>query len=206
MRTFERAFRRCRLPVALSQGHNPRPRLRFVFPSAVGMAAQADVLFVDLTSPALENASSGDDPTTCDLGKLNSALPDGLLVRDACPVPSDRRKSALAEYSVAEYRIVCDCPSDASDMALEQAAGAFGHTSTITAQRGGTNAPREVEVGRYLKALSMKRTGSTEATISLTTIFDQSGTLRPGDVVHALAAGLPGLALRSVERTRITGS
>ena len=42
VRTFERALRRAHIPVALTEGFHPKPKLSFACPLAVGITSQAE--------------------------------------------------------------------------------------------------------------------------------------------------------------------
>ncbi|HEY5472404.1 MAG TPA: TIGR03936 family radical SAM-associated protein, partial [Candidatus Limnocylindrales bacterium] len=70
---WERAFRRGEIPLATSEGFNPRPKLVFAAPLQLGMLAEHDLadLFLAerLTSPDLR-------------GRLASGMPRGYRVVD----------------------------------------------------------------------------------------------------------------------------
>jgi len=70
-RAMERAVRRARVPVALTQGFNPHPRLAFAAPLPVGVTGRREVLeiWLDEVIGAGELAD-----------RLNSSLPAGLQV------------------------------------------------------------------------------------------------------------------------------
>jgi radical SAM-linked protein len=74
MRLFERAIARSGLPVRFSEGFNPRPRLSLPLPRAVGVAARADVLVLELTEPV--------DPDGL-LASLGPQMPGGLILSSA---------------------------------------------------------------------------------------------------------------------------
>ena len=47
MRTFERAFRRADLPVAFTQGFNPRPKISFTPALSVGITSSSEYMDVE---------------------------------------------------------------------------------------------------------------------------------------------------------------
>ena len=49
MRLWERGLRRAGVPVAYSEGFNPRPRLSFASPLAVGTTSESELLDILLT-------------------------------------------------------------------------------------------------------------------------------------------------------------
>ena len=73
MRTFERAFRRAELPIAFSQGFNPRPKMTFASALSVGISSSSEYLDVEFS----EDVSASDVAL-----KLNPALPEGIKVTD----------------------------------------------------------------------------------------------------------------------------
>lgn len=83
MHCFERMFRRAALPVAVTQGFNPRPRLAFAQSLALGVVGLNEVLELELTEalPAEEIQR-----------RLAEQCPPGLAIRTVAPV--DIRASA----------------------------------------------------------------------------------------------------------------
>jgi len=73
-RTFERALRRAGVPMAYSQGFNPRPRVSWVGAAPTGTASEAEYVEISVVTPL--------DPATL-AGELDAALPPGLDVLEA---------------------------------------------------------------------------------------------------------------------------
>jgi len=200
MRTFERAFRRCGAPVALSQGHNPRPKLRFVFPASVGLTATADVLFADLVERSPEQASE-----PLDVSVLNDALPLGLRVVSVTPVPSEARRSALASYTAAQYVARCECSPATDTVLLSSVAQSLATDGMIPARRpaDGTGHIRELRAADHVVSVRVSRPSATEVELHMVVRFGRNGTLRPADFAAAMAEHVKGLRLLSVERTAL---
>lgn len=203
MRAFERAFRRSGIPVALSQGHNPRPRMRFVFPSAVGMTARADILYVDVdadehTDPGIGKHDISSPPTW--LADLTATLPDGLSVNSAEPVPENQRKVDLASYNVAHYRIGFRCSALLETSRVEQILRELVAQGQPSVVRRGDGSARHVDVRRHLLDMRWARPEPEQLEVYLTSRFGQEGTLRPFDLAAILEERVPGLELQSVER------
>lgn len=93
-RTWERAFRRAGLPVAHSQGFNPRPRLQIAAALPVGVTGRAEYLDVWLIEALVP-----EDVAV----RLQSCLPPGLKVLHV--EETDLRVPALqSQMQSAEYR------------------------------------------------------------------------------------------------------
>ena len=93
MRVWERAFRRAGLPVAHTQGFNPRPRIGMACPLPTGVTSRAELLDVFLTEPL--------DAGEVSL-KLNGTLPAGVEVLSVQEVglslPALMALPAMVEY------------------------------------------------------------------------------------------------------------
>lgn len=72
MRLFKRALRRAGLPVAMSNGFNPRPRISLPAPLGVGLSAQNEIFDFELTSWL--NPSEVKE-------RLSEQLPEGIKIR-----------------------------------------------------------------------------------------------------------------------------
>jgi radical SAM-linked protein len=104
MRCLERALRRARLPMASSQGFNPRPKVMFTLALGLGIEGRREVVELELAEP-LEPAEV--------LRRLSAEAPPGLefleaeavgpgrpaqagAVHYALEIPTDRQEAARA--------------------------------------------------------------------------------------------------------------
>lgn len=81
MRVMERAAARAALPLAHSQGFNPRPRMSLPLPRPVGVASRCELLVMDL--------AEGADVTVLP-GRLGPRLPRGMSVLREQALPAGR--------------------------------------------------------------------------------------------------------------------
>ena len=84
MRIFEQAFQRAGIPVAFTQGYNPKPRMEFVNPLSSGITGGAEVVLVDI-----HGGTALDHDKT--LSALGSAVPEGFVFTGMRAIDSDRR-------------------------------------------------------------------------------------------------------------------
>jgi radical SAM-linked protein len=82
MRAFQRAVRRAKLPVRLTEGFNPRPRIVFPVALEVGIAALDEVAELELTEWIQPNEL---------LERLETNLPPGLHLLTVKELPPTRR-------------------------------------------------------------------------------------------------------------------
>ena len=95
MRMWERVFRRAGWRPAYSHGFNPHPRISFASALAVGVAAEAELLDVELETPR---------PLDDAVQELAGRMPPGTAVREVREVPTD--EPALQSRLVAAcYRV-----------------------------------------------------------------------------------------------------
>jgi|Deesub1362A_J573_1020465.scaffolds.fasta_scaffold08612_2 radical SAM-linked protein len=95
-RTWERAFRRARLPLLYSMGFNPRPRTQLAAALPLGVTGEEEILDLWLTEPLETDEIAR---------RLARALPPGLALKGVTTVPLEeaplQRQVVSAEYRVA---------------------------------------------------------------------------------------------------------
>ena len=111
MRCMERVFRRARLPLALSQGYHPKPRMTFPLALAVGVEGIDEVMELglseDCTAVELRGRLAPLAPPGLAFGSIE-VLPPGTKkaqVRSVCyrvPVPPEHRQGLFR---------LCECQS-----------------------------------------------------------------------------------------------
>jgi radical SAM-linked protein len=78
MRCLERMLRRAEIPIATTQGFNPRPKISFALALGLGIEARAEVVDLELCEPM--------DPSRL-LARLAEVAPPGLVLYEACALP-----------------------------------------------------------------------------------------------------------------------
>jgi radical SAM-linked protein len=93
MRCLERMLRRARIPVASTQGYNPRPKMTFALALGLGIESRSEVVDIELSEPL--------EPSDL-LFRLRPVAPPGFEWIDACPIadgaPPPRPRTV--EYSI----------------------------------------------------------------------------------------------------------
>lgn len=95
MKVFAQSARRAHLPVAVTEGFNPRPKLTFSSAVATGMASLAECADLELT----QEMEAREVQT-----RLNAALPSGFIVHRARRL-AGKTRSLMALNSHAAYRV-----------------------------------------------------------------------------------------------------
>jgi len=104
MRVFERGVRRAGIPIAYSQGFNPKMRISYGTPLPLGITSEAE--YADFE---INGWIKPDELKT----KLNSSLPEGLKVIEAILI-GPKEDSLMAKTEAVEY--VVDLPAGTNNI------------------------------------------------------------------------------------------
>lgn len=166
LRCLERLLRRADIPVAHSQGFNPRPRIVFALALALGIEGRREVVELDLTEPL--------EPTDV-LERLNASAPPGLDFLDAESVASGR--SAHAE--TVKYQ--CDIPASHRDTA-QWALARFLASANWPYVRHRPDRDVPLDLRPYVIAADLDAMGTLRFQLKIT----PSGSARPEELIDAL--------------------
>lgn len=188
-RAWERIFRRAGLPVAYSQGFNPRPRFQIASGLPVGVTGRAELLDVWLTRRLAPDEV---------LARLRPASPPGLEILAAEEV--DLRAPALqAQVQAAEYVAVLDTaePMEAIRARVEALLAA----PSLPRQRHHKGKQQTYDLRPLVQSLTVRPAPSRGGTLlEMRLQASAEGAGRPDQVLDVL--GLT-LAARSIERTKL---
>lgn len=188
IRVFERALRRTDLPVAYSQGFNPRPRMSFGPPLSVGITSDAE--WADFE---MEQRITSEECRT----SLNAVLPSGVEILEA-GIVSPESKSLAALLTAARYEVEV-----AGGEGLEEKIVAFLAQNEILVSRKTEDLTKVVDVRPSvidLRPLDFARGKPATAKLELLLSLGGKGSARPTEVVSALS---PGLKMLRVHRTAL---
>ena len=175
IRTLERALRRADLPLALTQGHNPRPKLTFGPPLAVGVTSEVELLALHLRFPL--------DPEEI-ARRVNEQLPEGIALRQVWAAPSYQKRQSFGEIEVAEYLIRGEGeldPDEAGRLAAELLA-----REQVEVERGGDRGQRVVDIRPWILGLRLLDSGEGWVEFSLRVKTGSRGGARPEEVLKEL--------------------
>ena len=94
LRLFERSIKRARIPVAYSQGFNPRQKMVFGLPMSIGLTSESEYADIDL---------SEDISTEEFIEAINKGLPEGIKVLEAVILTS--KGNIMNQIKSARYKI-----------------------------------------------------------------------------------------------------
>ena len=138
-RLLARSFRRAELPIAVSRGFSPKPRITFGPALGLGVPSLAELIDVDL--------EHGGDPIPADevKARLAAVVPRGITILDCAIVPAGDR--GLGKR-VRAWDLLIQPPGDVS---LEEAARDFlARDSAVVARKD-----KQVDVRRFVEELDV---------------------------------------------------
>jgi radical SAM-linked protein len=181
-RALERAVRRAGVPVALTAGFNPHPRIAYSNPVATGVASEAEYFELALTRTV--------DPEKL-RSVLDDGLPDGFDVVEAVPALTQHFGDRL-QASDWQFTLVGVAP-----IAAGRAANALELLSEFPLHRMTKSGGATVDVRDALLSSAVLANSDAVATgqacaILQVVVRHVTPSVRPLDVLTALsAAGLP---------------
>jgi radical SAM-linked protein len=190
-RALQRTFARAGVPIALSRGMRPKPRLSLVLPLPVGAAALCEPAVVELAdAEQTEEAAPGGR-----LARLRAAAPEGLGIEALEPAAARPRPVAVS----ADY----ECELVAKPERLAQALAWFEEQEHVTTKRTSPKGTKSVDLRHYVGGVSVKRSHSGSL-LGFTVRYESAGAARPEEFVRLLAvrAGADPV-MRDLVRTRV---
>jgi radical SAM-linked protein len=185
-RMWERAFRRINLPLAYSQGFNPRPKVSFGLALPTGHESVAEYLDVDLDP---DKAADIDIDSLPEL--LTPALPVGIDVL-AIAALDDHALSLQHEVTSCSWEIVCH-PGSAGELTELVARALAADSLVVTRERKG----QEVTDDLRPALLSVAVLGPAEGGVQLAAeLATQPRGVRPAELLLALDPGLQEVSAR----------
>jgi radical SAM-linked protein len=171
---WERTLRRARIPLAYSQGFNPRPKIQIASGLPVGTTGSAEILDIIVTEPV--------DPAET-LEKIRTTLPAGVALHavEELPLKSPSLQHLLRQ---AEYRVTVETDLPAAEVAARIEALLAADKIVQTRRRKGRM--EEFNLRPWLHELRLESAAKGEVRLFMRVTAGQFGNLRPQAVLKAL--------------------
>ena len=171
LRTFERAIRRSNLPIEYTQGFNPRQKISFALPLAVGIVSHSEygeiILKRNISPVEIKD-------------KINQYFPKGMYIKEVVKVnfniPNLMSKISRADYSVDFKSGIAGIDSDKLSNFLNQ--------PKISYVKKTKNKEREIDLKEFIYRAEINQSNRNE--MNLTLKSGSSGHLKPADFLKAL--------------------
>ncbi len=170
MRCLERMLRRARIPMATTQGFNPRPKMTFALALGLGIEALREVVDLELTEPWTPSEL---------LARLEACAPPGFVWVDARPLPpvaaAPRPRSVAYELAVPE----------GGREAARAAVAAFLSSASWPAIRRRAERERPFDLRPHVLSAELADDGVLRFRLAVA----PEGSARPEDLLEALSLG-----------------
>jgi radical SAM-linked protein len=184
MRLWERALRRAEVPLLHSQGFNPRPKISFAAPLAVGITGQREILDVTLERPL----------ATKDFARaVNAQLPSGVTLVEVQEVYTTL-PPLQTQVQGAEYLASVALGEDRRQLE-GRIASLLGSAQLPRLRRG-----REYDLRPLIEELRLEREQEDHYVLSMRLRAGEQGTGRPDEVLDELGVADQ---VQSTTRTRL---
>ena len=176
MRTWERAIRRARLPLAYSQGFSPHARMALAAPLPVGTLGERELMDIWLAEPVAPGEAAE---------RLAAALPPGLGIVDVEEV-GERLPSLQSSTRRAHYEVRFAARDiDAGALRARCAELLARETLDWEEQRPGSDRVRRYDLRATVVALALHERGD-QAVLEMQLTQEEARTGRPTSVLAAL--------------------
>jgi len=170
MRAWERSLRRAGVPLAYSQGFNPRPKLQLAAALPLGHVGEAELMDIRLEKPM----------SVRNFGKaLLPVLPAGLMVSQVHQIVT--KEAALQTQIVAsEYRVAVEWtePAEQVEARIERV---LAETELLQERRG-----RQYDLRPMIERLWLERADGGGVELGMQLAARTGATARPEAVLKAL--------------------
>ncbi len=187
-RTWERAFRRARLPVAHSKGYNPRPRFQIAAALPVGVTGKAELLDVWLIERLDLEAL---------VSSVRRALPSGLDVTEVEEVAL-RFPALQSLMRAADYRATVRSHEPAD--ALRARVQTLLEMSTLPRRRYYKGGWKAYDLRPLIQQVTVESGPEGTLFLLMRLQASPSGAGRPDEVLDALGLSL---SYPTIERTKL---
>ena len=178
MNTLTRALRRAEIPIAFSQGYNPRPQISFGSALAVSLTSDSEYIDFELTKRL--------DPAEFRI-RLNDELPPGIKIEKAMNIPV-KADSLMSIINAGSYVIRLEFAEKLTTEELETKVKEFLEQDEIKIMRKRRNkSDRELDLRPMIFSLDIIGVQDKIGTISMLVQTGSAGNVRPQEVIRALA-------------------
>lgn len=146
LRLFERALKRSKLPVAYTQGFNPRQKLVFGLPMSIGLTSESEYADIEL---------SEDRTPEIFVAEINKSLPEGIRVLEA--VEQSVRDNIMNQISAARYEIQFQTPKAVSHFDMDKMIYQMLSQDDISVMKKTKKGMRPVNIRPLIYSLSVHK-------------------------------------------------
>jgi radical SAM-linked protein len=146
LRVFERALKRSKLPLAYTQGFNPRQKLVFGLPMSIGLTSEAEYADIEF-----EQDVAPEDF----IRSMNSSLPEGIRILEA--VEQNINDNIMNQITAAKYEIGLETREDISQNEMDNILHRLLSRDEIFVLKKTKKGMRPVNIRPWIYSLSIRK-------------------------------------------------
>ena len=143
LKVFERALKRSRLPVAYTQGFNPRQKLVFGLPMNMGLTSDSEYADIEFEHDIIPQEF---------IQTVNSSIPDGIRILDA--VEQSIHDNIMNQITAARYEILFEIKNDSSQSEMDDLVQSMLSKEDILVMKKTKKWLRSVNIRPWIYSLS----------------------------------------------------
>ncbi len=185
IRVFERAVRRANIPVAYTQGFNPRPIIAFATALSVGVSSEGEYIDIQLS-----------EKMDADLFKenLNNVLPEGLQIIKSIAI-SNKEQSLMSVISSSTYLVKLKVNDITSKEYIEELISKLLNCESIIQIKQKKNRSRkrnkkpefrEINIRPLIKSIELFSVDKDEVILKMHLAAGSENNLKPEIVIDKL--------------------
>lgn len=195
MRVFERTVRREGIPIAYSQGFNPRPQMSFGLPLSVGVTSDSEYVDFDL---------EGNLSVEEIVQRLNNNLPGGFRAVSAEYVNTNI--SLMASIGAASYEISLQLRGNIGNDQFGKCIGQFMHRDIIEAEKQTKSGLKKIDIRPYIHEIEIIELNENTVKLKMLLGAGSENNLKPELVIKALEEECRAdFYIREIHRTGLFG-
>ncbi len=179
MTTIQRAVRRGNIPVKMSEGFNPRPRISFPTALSLGVESNDEVIYMALYEWITPNEI---------IRRFQEQLPSGIEITNVEPILSN----VLPRVEEVEYHIIFNSQEDIPD---ESQIARFMGQEKVFIQRTRKEKVQLKDVKKFITKISKLN----DKTMFLGVKFTTEGSVSPEEVFESFGVTLSSAHVRKIK-------
>ena len=171
MRFFQKVMRRAQIPIAFTAGYNPHMIMSFASPLGIGLTSQGEYFDIELAG----HISSAEA-----VRRMNAVTAEGMEVISFRQIAEEKKMTAMAIASAADYLVDCRCPETGAAFTQELVAGFIGQQEMVVTKQT-KRSEQETDIRPLIYQMELTKQG-----IYLQLAAGSAQNLKPELVMSAL--------------------
>ena len=175
-RAFERAIRRAKIPVAMSEGFNPHVKVAYASALSVGITSSGEYVDIEMREE-IDGAAA--------VEKLRQQMPEGLTLKHFT-VLRGPAAALMAIVNLAEYTVVVPVEQNMDIGLVRERVQRVRDAKTLPIVRHTPKGRKEMDARTFIADIELQDWNAEKATFRMKTYITDKGAIKPSEVVQVL--------------------